>query len=381
MSRTADVAVIGDGVVGASIAYHLAAAGVNVALLRGNGAFERGATANSAGQIRLHHSDPHESGLAALSLETFARWPESVGGDCGFRRTGFAFLVDEAYTGALAETVATLTSLGADAEVRSPAEFATWQPAMSLAGVAAVGYEPDSGYADPVLTTTALIDRAATLGATVLGHRHGAQLVRTSDRISGAIVDGERVWAGQVVLAAGIASLGLSAAIGIALPLSARQFGWALADTSAMPGADRLCMVIDDVAGMYFRPAGPDRLLFRIPLDAGGAAGDPDRLAEARARLAPRLPGLRTAPVLGTAEATEACTPDGRALIGPVTEHPGLYVATGFNGGGFKTAPAVGRFVAAALLSGTEPTELKPYRPDRFTDGSAAPATRRYRHS
>lgn len=374
MPRPVDVAVIGDGVVGASITYHLAAAGVDVALLRGGTGGEPTATRHSAGQVRMHHSDPHDAALAALSRPVFTHWAAWIGGDCGFRRTGFAFLVDAAHTAVLAGTVAELVNLGVTTDVRDPADLAGRQPALDLTGVAAVAYEPDSGYADPVRTTTALIERAGALGARVYIGRSGATLTSRLNRITGAQLDGTPITAHHVVLAAGVASAGIAASAGVELPLVARRVGWAVADTSGVAGADRLPMVIDDIAGMYFRPAGPGRTLFRLPLDAA------DPVAEARARLAPRLPWLAGVPVPHTAAAAEAYTPDGRALIGRLAAHPGLYLATGGNGGGFKTAPAIGRLVASELASGAEPAELKPYRPDRFVAGPPAAAVQRYRH-
>ncbi|HCA84236.1 MAG TPA: hypothetical protein DEQ61_01215, partial [Streptomyces sp.] len=165
MAGTADVAVIGDGVAGASVAYHLAAAGADVALLSRGGGFECSATRHSAGQVRMHHSDPHDARLAALSMETFEHWAEIVGGDCGFRRTGFAFLVGEEEAATLSRTVAELAALGVETARLTPGELAARQPALALDGVRAVAYEPRSGYADPVRTAAALTDRACALGA------------------------------------------------------------------------------------------------------------------------------------------------------------------------------------------------------------------------
>ncbi|MCB5912215.1 NAD(P)/FAD-dependent oxidoreductase [Streptomyces pinistramenti] len=394
MPRTADVVVVGDGVVGASIAYHLAAAGSRVALLARDGAFAHSATRHSAGQVRMHHSDPHDARLAALSLATFEQWPQLIGGDCGFRRTGFAFLVGEEHAGALTQSVKELTELGVITSELSPGAFADEQPALDLTGVAAVAYEPRSGYADPGRTAAALADRARALGAVVVSGRAGARLCRSGDLITGAVAGDETFSAGQVVVAAGAGSAGVCADAGAGigddgpgLPLRGRQFGWAVADSSAMPGADRLCMIIDDTAGTYFRPHGPGRVLFRIPLEPTAVPEgstrvpvDAEEIGVGRALAARRLRGITAAPLVDAARADEAYTDDGRALIGPVGCHPGLYLATGFNGGGFKTAPAVGRAVAAELTTGAQRPELGAYRPDRFAAGRPSPTIQRYRH-
>ncbi|MFG2222921.1 NAD(P)/FAD-dependent oxidoreductase [Streptomyces sp. NPDC048644] len=395
MPRTADVVVIGDGVVGASIAYHLAAAGSRVALLARDGAFAHSATRHSAGQVRMHHSDPHDARLAALSLETFEQWPQLIGGDCGFRRTGFAFLVGDEHADRLARSVKELTELGVSTYGLTPGEFAEAQPALDLTGVAAVAYEPRSGYADPARTAAVLAGRARALGADVVSARAGARLCRSGDLITGAVAGDETVSAGQVVVAAGAGSSGVCADAGAGLggdggaglPLHARQFGWAVADSAALPGAERLCMIIDDTAGTYFRPDGPGRVLFRIPLEPTAAPegstripADAEEIGVGRALAARRLHGITAAPLIDAARADEAYTDDGRALVGPVGRHPGLYLATGFNGGGFKTAPAVGRAVADELTTGAQRPELGAYRPDRFAAGPPSPTIQRYRH-
>lgn len=391
MPRTADVAVVGDGVIGASIACYLAAAGVDVAWFR-HGLSGRSATRNSAAQVRVHHSDPHDARMAAASLETFERWPEAVGGNCGFQRTGFAFLAGEEYSSVVSRTVAEVASLGVETSALCPADLAGLHPVLDLAGVGVAAYEPRGGFADPVRTTEALADRAISLGAVPVPAPSGARLCRSGDRVTGAAADGETVSASEVVVAAGVESGPLCAAAGIrldangpgedcrpGLPVTPKRVAWAVADVSGLPGADRLCMVIDDVYGTYFRPAGAGRLLFRIPPD--GEVVGPSPLADAQDRLAGRLPGAALAPVCATAAAQEAYTRDGRALIGRTSRYPGLYLATGFSGGGFKMAPAVGRFVTTDLTAGAAaPTELAPYRPDRFTLGSPTPVVQRYRH-
>ncbi|WP_166459286.1 NAD(P)/FAD-dependent oxidoreductase [Amycolatopsis pithecellobii] len=370
MTRTVDVAVLGGGVVGASIAHHLAGAGVSVALVERSSGTHRSATSNTAGQIRLHHSDPADAQLAALSFGTFENWGEKIGGDAGFRRTGFAFLVGERHTDILRDNVKVLTDLGVEAIVLTPAEFADRHPGLNLDGVAAVAYEPRSGYADPHRTRTAFLDQAR--GVTVLTSRSGGRLLWSGQRVSGVDTGAERVAAGEVVLAAGAWS---GALLGeFAPPLRTKRVGLIVADAGDLPAREHLPMVIDDLTGTYFRPAFDHSVLFGVPLEGWDTepddANDPperDREAAARARIDRRLPGLARAPRTSAAAAADGYTPDGRALIGRL--FAGLYLATGFNGGGFKVAPSVGRAVAAELTGAGDQPELVPYRPDRFAAG------------
>ncbi|MGD9483094.1 FAD-binding oxidoreductase [Streptomyces sp. TRM70308] len=404
-AHTADVAVLGDGVVGAAITHHLAARGARVTLVAPGRAHPHGATRRTAAQVRMHHGDPDAARLAALSLPTWREWPRAVGGDCGFRRTGFAFLCGPDEVPALHRSVAELTGLGVETAVLDPAEFAAGQPALDLRGVAAVAVEPQGGYADPALARDGYLRRARDRGARLVTAEGGAALVRRGERGVRVVAGSAEVSAGHVVLAAGAWSGAVLAglrgtgragapgggadrgAAALAAALRARRYGWALADT---PVADALCMVIDGVAGTYFRPHGGGRVLFRVPLPSATAATPPahdpgtavtaPEVAAGRELAARRLPGLAAAPVTAATAGWESCSADGRPLIGPAPGLPGLYLATGFSGGGFKTAPAVGRAVAAELLSGAERAELAPYRPERFVTGSPRPVSPRYRH-
>ena len=372
---TVDVAVIGGGVVGAAIAHHLAAAGASVALAELEGPVSRSATWNSAGQVRLHHSDPADARLAALAFDTFENWADVIGGDIGFRRTGFAFLVGEQHTGLLDDNVGLLTRLGVDTTVLSREEFAARHAGLNLQGVAAVAYEPRSGYADPARTAFALKDRAREHGAVFLTSAGGGRLRHSGGRLVGVDVGPTAVSAGEVVLAAGAWSGQVLARSGLPLelPLRTRRVGLVTADATGLFAPASLPMVIDDLTGTYFRPHLDNRVLFGIPLDSWDVppedANRPpghERETAARALIDRRLPGLAGAVRRSSIAAADGYTPDRRALIGRTPQVPGLYLATAFNGGGFKMAPSVGRAVTAELTGAESRPELAPYRPGRF---------------
>ncbi|MER7004842.1 FAD-dependent oxidoreductase [Dactylosporangium sp. NPDC000555] len=381
-----DVTVVGGGVIGASIAYHLARRGVDVTLFD---AADRtaGATVHSAGQIRMHHSDLFDCRLAALSLPTYERWAQRIGGHCGFAAVGFAFLADADRRAEVATIVAALTGLGIEATAMSPQRYRTLAPEVSLDGVGTVAVEPRSGYAHPARTTEALLVAAGRLGARVV-----RSTAVTTLRRHGATVTGVRTAAGihhspRVVVAAGVHSAALCATAGPQLRLRTRRVGWAIA--VAAPPAH---VIIDDTLGVYFRPHGTDRVLFGVPLDdwdppaphdparPDTAAPQRDRIDRAQRTVAQRLPALREAPIASAAAAIEAYSPDNHPLIGPLPDLAGAYVCTGFSGGGFKVAPAVGEAVADEIDAGHPREELQPYRPDRFERGAAIAPAVAYRH-
>jgi sarcosine oxidase subunit beta len=381
---TRDFAVVGGGVIGAAIAHHLTALGASVAVVEQHGLAAGSATHGSAGQVRLHNSDPAEARLAALAFGAFRDWS----GDIGFRRTGFAFLVDRERTGLLDDNVKVLKQYAIPTTVLSPEQFASAHPGIDLAGVAAVAYEPDSGYADPTATARAYLDRARRAGALVRTTAGGARLRQSGGRVVGVDTGTETISAGQVVLAAGVWSGRILAESGPRpdLPIRARRVGLVITAAGGQPWRARLPMVIDDVNGVYFRPHLEDELLFGVPLHSWDVplekAGEPpsaDRENAARALVGRRLPGLGRAGSRFRVAAADGYTPDRRALIGPVPGRPGLYLATAFNGGGFKVAPAVGQGVAAELTGAGERPELLPYRPERFlNDAAPSPQPARY---
>jgi glycine/D-amino acid oxidase-like deaminating enzyme len=164
----ADVVVIGGGILGAATTYWLTQMGVhNVALLEKDG-LATGATGRSAGLVRMHYTNEWDAALAFESWKLFSTWSETVGGDCDFRKTGFLMIVGPDSVDSLHRNVAMLRGIGVNTRVLSSEELRDLQPALSLEGVGAAAYEPDSGYADPTSTTTSLARRAADGGARVL---------------------------------------------------------------------------------------------------------------------------------------------------------------------------------------------------------------------
>lgn len=388
MARGADAAVLGGGIIGSAIAHHLAAAGARVVLVdTAARPAPRSATLGSAGQVRMHHSDPDWARLAALAFPAFEHWADTLGGDPGFRRTGFAFLVDAEHAELAGHNTALLRGLGIEAALLTPEEFTERHPGLAVKDVAAVAYEPRSGYGDPRRVLAALTDGARRHGAVTLAAPSGGRLLRRGERITGVVAGEEHVHADAVVLAAGAWSgpLVAEAVPEERLPLRSKRVGLAVAEAADLPGGAGLPMVIDDINGVYFRPDGAGRVLFGVPLDGwdvppeqAGAPPEAERVERARLLVDRRLPGLATAPAAsgetGTAAgaAADGYTPDGRPLIGPAPGVGGLYLAAGFSGGGFKVAPAVGEAVAAELVTGADRPELRPFRPGRFAAGTPA---------
>src|SRR5882757_6916239 len=176
----ANVIVVGAGVVGCSLAFHLARAGAAVRVFD-KGGICAGMSARSGALVRMHYTFAPEAELAWKSHRYFKNWSELVGGRCGFVQTGFALVVDERNRERLIANVAMLQSVGVDTQIVTAAELKKLDPEAFVEDVALAAIEPQSGYADPVATTESFAAAAQKLGAeftlnapiTGIAHRGG----------------------------------------------------------------------------------------------------------------------------------------------------------------------------------------------------------------
>ena len=146
--RTTDVIVVGGGVNGACIAYHLARRGVSVALVEKDN-IASGPTGRSCGIIRQHYSHPITARMALAALGFFENFEELVGSDCDFRQTGYILAAGPETIDTLKANVALQQALGINTSVISVDELRELEPGVATDGIVGAAYEPDSGYADP----------------------------------------------------------------------------------------------------------------------------------------------------------------------------------------------------------------------------------------
>ena len=371
----AEVVVVGAGVIGASVAFHLAERGVeNLVLDRAGPA--AGSTARSGALIRAHYSTSLEVDLAWESLtDYFEPWGERVGGGCGFTRSGFAYLVGAENVEALRHNVALQRKVGVETGLVSPDELREIEPALRTEGVALAAYEPRGGYADPAATAVGFLRAAEALGASFERRRATALVVR-GDRLRGVRTDADTLEAKTVVLAAGAWSVPLATSVGLDLPIRPARVRVAIFERPyELPTH---LTIIDTTEGFYARPAAEHATLVGSR-DSLEWTSDPDAptpepegafVAEALRRLALRLPALAGAPYRSGRSGILDMTPDGRPLLGPAGPD-GLYLAAGWSGTGFKKAPAVGAEVARWISDGTPKRPgLEAYNLSRFAGGA-----------
>lgn len=377
--QTFDAIVIGAGVMGASIAYHLARAGAGRVAVVERRAVCSGNTRKSGAIVRMHYTNAHETRLALASLPYFRRWPELVGGSCGFVQTGFLLLVGPENVERLHRNVARLQALGVHTRAIGPEEIRAIQPSIDTTGVAAAAYEPESGHANPVMTTRALIERACALGAEVFEDTPVAGIRTEGGRVVGIDTPHGPFDAPVVVCAANTWAPGLLRTAGVELPVTPRRAQVAFFRRPA-DFRDAHHVILDTTRAMYTRPNGADEILGGASEVTGESPTDPDDLTETldptfpdvvRERVGSRIAALTDVPFVRGHAGLYDMSPDTRAILDRAPGVDGLYVAAGFSGTGFKKAPAVGLALSELILTGAATSvDIAPFTLARFaTDG------------
>lgn len=340
-----DVVVIGGGCVGASTAYHLAAAGCTDVLLLEANTLASGSTSKAAGGIRMQHGDVLNTRLALRSLGEFARFEQLTGTDIGFRQVGYLFLIDTPEHLTLFETSAQMQrDLAVPVEVLTPEQALAKVPQLNLDGLLGATYCPWDGVATPESVVHGYAAAARGLGVRI---RQGEAVSRVSvsgGRVTGIELGGEHISAGAVVCAAGIASRAVAATAGVDLPVQAlRRRIFYTSESGGIP--DGIPLTVDFSTSFYFHREGPG-LVF------AGRQFEPEQLM---------LPAMRRLPVLGDLPITTSwygdyeMSPDENGMVGTTDRPAGFYYATGFSGHGFMLSPAVGEHLAE-LITGRSPT-------------------------
>jgi sarcosine oxidase subunit beta len=377
-----EVIVVGAGVVGCSLAFHLARAGARVTVFDKAGEVCAGMSARSGALLRMHYTFAPEADLAWKSLGYFVHWEEMVGRDaerrgCGFVKTGFAIVVGPPNAERLRANVAMLRQIGIDTSLLEPAELRRLEPAINVDDVALAAYEPQSGYADPLAATRSMAEAATRHGAMLrLGMPIGS-IDAASGRVRGVVdASGARHEADAVCVAAGPWTDRLLKPLGASIGIRAERAQIAF---FKRPSTLKHCGCIDTISGSYFRPHGDSETLIGLgdikaeyepDPDSFREDNDADFVTEVAERLAHRLPMLAGAGYSRGHAGIYDVSPDSRAVMGPVPEIAGLYVAAGFSGTGFKTAPAVGAAMTELILAGRATTvDLRPFGFARLREG------------
>jgi sarcosine oxidase subunit beta len=371
----AEVVVVGGGITGTSVAFHLAEAGVDVCLLE-RSELASGSTSRAAGGVRAQFSDPLNIQLGLRSLEAFERFPERPGADIDLEQVGYLFLLDRPEDVAVFErSVALQNELGLPSRIVSVEEAAELSPLAGLEGVLAATFCPLDGTASPEAAVQGYAAGARSHGATVVTGCGVTGVTLADGEIRAVGTDQGAIETRAVVCAAGVWSPRLAEMVGFELPVEPvfREVGY----TGPGELPERFAFTVDFSTGLYFHREGPG-LLFGMadPEQAAGFDAPPPEgewLEKVVGVAERRLPALLDMGIAGGWRGYYDMSPDHNALVG---EAPGIsrfLYATGFSGHGFLQGPAIGEVVRDLYL-GREPfVDVAPLAVERFDRSAPRP--------
>jgi sarcosine oxidase subunit beta len=378
MTETADVVVVGGGVVGASAAYHLAAAGAGrVLLLEREVAMGTGATGACAGGFRHQFSSEINIRLSLASVPMILSFQETHGIPLDVHQDGYLFLVRSEVSWRSFVAAAELQrGLGVDVRLLKPEEAGALAPGLSLDGMIGATFCPDDGIADPSGLTAGYATIARAAGAELRTGVEVRAILTDGARVTGVETGGGPLSTGVVVNAAGPWAGLLAKTCGIVLPLE--PVPRTVVVTGPFPGApDRKTLVVDADTSFYFHREGPgvlmgmgspsERASFETTVDEALVANE---LVPTAVRV---FPPLERAGIARMWAGLYEMTPDRHPIIGPVPDPAGLYLACGFSGHGFQHAPIVGKLLAEMIMEGeARSVDVSRLSLERFARGDLA---------
>jgi len=374
MSETAEVIIVGGGVHGASLAFHLTQRGVKPVVLE-KSFLASGATGRSSGLVRMHYDTELDARLAWNSFSYFRNWGQMVGGDCGFMRTGFIQIVAREHAEHLRANVLMHQQIGIPSLVVTAADVHRLAPSFRTDDFDIAAYEPESGYASPSDTALSLMNAARERGARLIQDCAVTGVQAAGGKVTGvgttrgdfsapAVVNAAGPWAGRIIQMAGLD-----------IPYTTWRHDVLFVKRPPEIGPTHPT-VIDFPREMYFRPEQGGLTL--VGLEDGNPLGEsPDGDADharvgfverAIERICARIPAMEKGGLHSAHSGYDGITPDQHPVIG-ATELGGFYLDCGFSGMGFKISPEVGKCISELILDGKTTLDISDFSPSRFSEG------------
>jgi sarcosine oxidase subunit beta len=369
LPRSANVAIIGGGIMGTSIAFHLAESGVGDIVVIERDTIGSGSSAKPLGGVRATFSDPGNIQLGQRSLETFERFHETFKTDIGLRQVGYLFLCrNESEQAALENTTELQNSLGCSARMVTPAVAVGINPLLDQTALLGGSFSPRDGYAQPAKVVGAYAAAATRMDVAICEHTEVLDIHKSLIATHEIHTSRGVIKADAVIIAAGAWSEKIGEMVGAYLPVEPvrRQIGITEPRARSYPTVP---FTLDLSTTLYFHNYWNAMLL-----GISNADETPGLCREfsyqwktafdhAAEIIAPSLAHLPL--VAGWAGLYEN-TPDHNALIGKAEQLDGVFYATGFSGHGFLMGPAVGELMRDVYLGRESFMDPTPFNAARF---------------
>jgi glycine/D-amino acid oxidase-like deaminating enzyme len=384
MPETADIVVVGGGCIGAAIALHLAERKAGKIILLEKKQLANGASGKGIGIIRTHYTHPILAELSHRSQQVFHNFKERFGGyDSGFNPCGYYVLVSESDV----ETLKTVVKMQQDMNIKVSlvdlAEVQARVPQLNLSDVAAVAYEPNSGYGNPPQTTLAFARRAADLGVEIrtetpvlevkldAAGRVQSVVTPAGEIMTRSLVDCVGPWAKKFVEHLGLefpVTPIVEHVVVVKRPIEFSQPHPVISDLV------NLCYSRSDQNQPFTRIGNSDPKYhpqFKLE-DADDFHGQyyPNIAEDLYQKLTHRFPSLKEAEIAEKYSGIWGITPDYQPIIDKLDAVPGFYCAVGFSGHGYKLSPVIGDLMSQFILGETNDfvDNLRLFRLNRFQE-------------
>lgn len=377
-----DVIVIGAGVIGSSVAFHLAQLGAGRVLVLDRTQIGSGTTAQSSGILRTHYSVAENVTLAKQSWQVFKAFASYLGDDeasAGLVQCGYLIAAPEgAKLAPLRQALAGQRAKGITVNLIDAKAAQALLPIARFDDSALIGHEPEAGFADAYLVATSFARAARRRGVKIIEGVEVERLLVDHGQVIGVDTSQGRFLSDTVISTQNIWARDIERWTGIASPVTAERHSvLALQGPEPYSFAMPVFKDLGSKGMLYCRSYGGTQMLVSEG-GAGEALAGPDNeqgaisldlVAEIGAQVAERFPSFETAGLASSWTGVYDVTPDWNPVLGRMPDVRGLVVGYGFSGHGFKLSPGVGRVLAQEALGLVTDVPLAPYALERFRDG------------
>jgi glycine cleavage system T protein len=368
----ADIVIIGGGIVGTSVAYHLAKRGATDVILLERGQLTCGTTWHAAGLVGQLRATVNLTRLAQYTAGLYASLEAETGQATGFKQTGsLAVAQTPERLEELKRGASMARSFGLEVDILTPGEAKGLWPLLECRDLVGAVYLPKDGQTNPIDTTQALARGARTRGVKII-ERCGVRAIRTAgNRVTAVSCDAGEIRARVVVNCAGMWARDIGGWVDACVPVHAAEHFYIV--TEPVPNLAPGVAILRDADGCSYFKEDTGKLLvgwFEPKAKPWGMNGIPEtfsfeQLPEDLEHIEPllaaavaRVPVLESIGVQVFFNGPESFTPDDRYLLGEMPEVEGLFVAAGFNSIGIQSAGGAGRVLADWIVDGHPPMDL-----------------------
>ncbi|MCC6944628.1 MAG: FAD-binding oxidoreductase [Thermomicrobiales bacterium] len=376
MKQTAEVVIVGAGIMGCAIAYSLAERGVKDIVVLERDEIGRGATADAAGGIRQQFSTETNVRLATWSVRVWEHFAETFGQDISLRQQGYLFLLNrESDREVFERNLAMQQRLGVPSRWVTPDDIRKLNPHILLDDIYGGTFCPEDGWVDTYAATIGYAKAARARGVDIVEGEPVTGLDQSGGRITGVTTASGPISAPLVILCTGPQTRQTGALAGVEIPVDPyRRMSFVTEPFDVLPPS--LPMTIDFTSGLYFHPESGGFLFGMGNRDEPSTfekTVDEEWMGVTVEALVERCPAFEAASILNGWAGFYEVTPDDNPVLGFTGDVEGLAVAAGFSGHGFMQGPAIGACMAELIVDGVATTvDISEFRPTRFREGALA---------